>query len=87
MGWRFSEPRGISDLTVTAVAPASASALRWEMLGPDEKWVPVRTTHRAALLPNRTTPFTLATRIVTSALRVRAEAEVTIRQVELFDLD
>jgi len=87
VGWRFSEPRGISDLTVTAVAPASASALRWEMLGPDEKWVPVRTTHQAALLPNRTTPFTLATRIVTSALRVRAESEVTIRQVELFDLD
>ncbi|KJQ55389.1 Glycosyl hydrolase family 92 [Microbacterium sp. SA39] len=87
VGWRFPEPRGITDLTVTVAGPASASALRWEVLDAEERWVPVSMTHQAALLPNRTTPFTLAGRVVTSALRVRAEAEVTIRQVELFDLD
>ncbi|MDQ0727973.1 glycoside hydrolase domain-containing protein [Microbacterium sp. W4I20] len=87
VGWRFPAPRAISDLTVTTVGAASASALRWEVLGADDEWVPVHTTHQAALLPNRTTPFTLAERIETSALRVRAEAEVTIRQLELFDLD
>jgi predicted alpha-1,2-mannosidase len=87
VGWRFPEPRGISDLTVTTAGPASASALRWEALGADANWVPVAMTHQAALLPNRTTPFTVAGRVVTSALRVRADAEVTIRQLELFDLD
>ncbi|WP_435748048.1 glycoside hydrolase domain-containing protein [Microbacterium sp. PMB16] len=87
VGWRFPRPRSISDLTVTTVGAASASVLRWEMLGTDDRWVPIHLMHQAALRQNRTTPFTLATRIVTSALRVRAEAEVTIRQIEIFDLD
>ncbi len=87
VGWRFPEPRSITDLTVTMAGPASASALRWEVLVAEERWVPVAMTHQAALLPDRTTPFALTSRTVTSALRVRAEAEVTIRQIELFDLD
>jgi len=87
VGWRFPEPRGISDLSATTTGASTSSALRWEVLHLDENWVPVATTHQEELLPDRTTPFTLTTRIVTPAIRVRAEAEVTIRQVEVFDLD
>ncbi len=87
VGWRFPEARGISDLSVTTTGSSSSSALRWEVLGTDADWTPVTTTHQEELLPDRATPFTLTTRIVTSAIRVRAEAEVTIRQIELFDLD
>ena len=87
VGWRFPEPRGVSDLSVTTTAASNSSALCWEILGADENWTPVTTTHQEALLRDRTTPFTLTDRVVTPALRVRAEAEVTIRQLEVFDLD
>lgn len=87
VGWRFPEARGISDLSVTTTGSSLSTALRWEVLGADASWTPVTTTHQEELLPDRTTPFTLTMRIVTSAIRVRAEAEVTIRQVEVFDLD
>ena len=87
VGWRFPEPRGVSDLSVTTTAASNSSALGWEILGADENWTPVTTTHQEALLRDRTTPFTLTDRVVTPALRVRAEAEVTIRQLEVFDLD
>ena len=85
-GWRFPSPRALTDITVTSCEPAAAGALRWEMEGADGGWHVLATTHREDLAPDRTTPFTLETRVVTSAVRVRAEAEVTLRQVELFDL-
>lgn len=87
VGWRFPEPRGISDLTITLTDASISSALHWEVRGTDADWTPVTTTHQEELRADRTTPFTLTTRMVTSAIRVRAEAEVTIRQIELFDLD
>ncbi|MDF2508289.1 MAG: alpha,2-mannosidase, partial [Microbacterium sp.] len=88
VGWRFGEPRGVTDVSVTVRAAASSSsALRWEAEGTDGRWLPVAMTYRAELPAERTTPFTLTTRIVTSALRVRAGAEVTLRQLEVFDLD
>lgn len=87
IGWRFSEPRAVSDLTVTMVAAARSSDLSWEVEGQDGGWAPAPMTHSADLPPDRTTPFTLETRVVTPAIRVRADAEVTIRQVEVFDLD
>ncbi|WP_047524483.1 GH92 family glycosyl hydrolase [Microbacterium sp. ZOR0019] len=86
VGWRFPEARGISDVTVTTTGSASSAALRWEVLGPDGHWRPLALTHREELRADRTTPFTLVDRTVTPALRVRAESEVTIRQIELFDL-
>ncbi|WP_336500297.1 glycoside hydrolase domain-containing protein [Microbacterium paraoxydans] len=86
VGWRFPSPRALTDITVTSCEPAAAGALRWEMEGADGGWHVLATTHREDLAPDRTTPFTLETRVVTSAVRVRAEAEVTLRQVELFDL-
>lgn len=85
-GCRFAEPRAVSDLTVTMAAAASSSSLRWEVWGADGEWLPAPTTHDADLFPDRTTPFTLASRVVTPAIRVRAEAGVTIRQIEVFDL-
>ncbi|WP_262001770.1 GH92 family glycosyl hydrolase [Microbacterium sp. Mcb102] len=86
VGWRFEEPRGVTDVSVTVAATASSSALRWEAEGTDGQWMPVTMTHRAELPADRTTPFTLTARTVTSALRVRAVAEVTLRQLEIFDL-
>ncbi|MGW9157343.1 GH92 family glycosyl hydrolase [Microbacterium sp. NPDC055665] len=88
VGWRFGEPRGVTDVSVTLmVAATSSSSLRWEAEGTDGRWMPVTMTHSAELPADRTTPFTLTSPIVTSALRVRAVAEVTIRQLEFFDLD
>ena len=86
VGWRFAEPRGLTDLAVTAVRSVGSSALRWEIEGADGRWLPVPTTHTEELPPDRTTPFALHSRVVTSAVRVRAATEVTLRQVELFDL-
>ncbi|MEU4014495.1 glycoside hydrolase domain-containing protein [Microbacterium sp. NPDC028030] len=85
-GWRFPEPRAVSDVTVTMVDAASSSSLCWEVIGEDGTWTPAPPTHVAGLPPDRTTPFTLTSRVVTPAIRVRADAEVTIRQVEVFDL-
>lgn len=87
VGWRFGEPRRVTDVSVTLVVAASSSTLRWEAEGTDGRWMPVTMTHSAELPADRTTPFTLTSPIVTSALRVRAVAEVTIRQLEFFDLD
>ena len=87
VGWRFGEPRSVTDISVTLVVAASSSTLRWEAEGTDGRWMPVTMTHRAELPADRTTPFALTSPIVTSALRVRAVAEVTIRQLEFFDLD
>jgi hypothetical protein len=86
VGWRFPSPTAVSDLTVTVLGDTSASALRWEVVGSDGSWAPAPLTHAAALPSDRTTPFTLAARTVTPAVRLRAEAAVTIRQIELFDL-
>ncbi|SEB41484.1 GH92 family glycosyl hydrolase [Microbacterium hydrocarbonoxydans] len=86
IGWRFTEPRAVSDLTVTMAAEASSSHLRWEVERQDGGWTPAPVTQESDLPRDRTTPFTLAARVVTSAIRVRAEAEVTIRQLEVFDL-
>ncbi|WP_274601202.1 glycoside hydrolase domain-containing protein [Microbacterium sp. Se63.02b] len=85
-GWRFPEPRAVSDVTVTMVDAASSSSLRWEVIGVDGTWIPAPPTHVGDLPADRTTPFTLRSRVVTPAIRVRADAEVTIRQVEVFDL-
>ena len=85
-GCRFAEPRTVSDITVTMVAAALSSHLRWEVVDETGNWIPAPTTHDAGLPADRTTPFTLASRIVTPAIRVRAEAGVTIRQIEVFDL-
>lgn len=87
VGWRFPAPRRLTDVTVTSSAHAAAPALRWEGEDADGHWHPLTTTHVEDLVPDRTTPFALATRVVTSAVRVRAEVEVTLRQIELFDLD
>ncbi|WP_315636541.1 MULTISPECIES: GH92 family glycosyl hydrolase [Microbacterium] len=86
VGWRFPSPRSLTDITVTSLGPTAADALRWEREGADGGWHVVATTHREDLAPDRTVPFTLEMPVVTSAVRVRAEAEVTLRQVELFDL-
>ncbi|WP_226534136.1 GH92 family glycosyl hydrolase [Microbacterium paraoxydans] len=86
VGWRFPEARGVSDVTVTTTGSAPSAALRWEALGPDGRWRALALTHREELRADRTTPFALVDRSVTPALRVRAESEVTIRQIELFDL-
>ncbi|WP_091227815.1 GH92 family glycosyl hydrolase [Microbacterium sp. 3J1] len=86
-GWRFAEPRAVSDLTVTLLAGAPSSRLRWEVLGADGCWTAAATTYDSDLPADRTTPFELASRVVTSAVRVRADAEVTIRQIEVFDLE
>lgn len=87
VGWRFAEPRPVSDVTVTVTAPAPSSSLRWEIIDDRGEWSEVATTHTEDLLADRTTPFTVASRVVTPAIRVRAEAEVTIRQIEVFDLE
>ncbi|WP_045263938.1 GH92 family glycosyl hydrolase [Microbacterium oxydans] len=87
VGWRFPSPQGVSDITVTATSEASPSALLWEYLNAAGEWETVATTHVSDLPADRTTPFTFTERVVTSAIRVRAEAEVTLRQIELFDLD
>ncbi|MFE7198231.1 glycoside hydrolase domain-containing protein [Microbacterium oxydans] len=87
IGWRFPSPQGVSDVTVTATSEASSSALLWEHLNAEGEWETVATTHVSELPADRTTPFTFTQRVVTSAIRVRAEAEVTVRQIELFDLD
>lgn len=86
IGWRFDEPQAISDVAVTLVSAASSTALVWEA-ETSHGWYRVAVTAETVLPADRTTPFTLAARTVTSALRVRAEAEVTVRQLELFDLD
>lgn len=86
VGWRFPSPRGLTDITVTSLGPTAADALRWEMEGADGAWHPLATRHREDLAPDRTTPFTLEMPVVTSAVRVRATVEVTLRQIELFDL-
>jgi predicted alpha-1,2-mannosidase len=85
-GCRFAEPRAVSDLTVTMVAAAPSSRLRWEVIDADGRWTAAPTTHDTDLLADRTTPFELASRVVTPAIRVRADAGVTIRQIEVFDL-
>lgn len=85
-GCRFTEPRAVSDLTVTMVAAAPSSRLQWEVIDEDGCWTATPTTHDAELAADRTTPFALASRAVTPAIRVRAEAGVTIRQIEVFDL-
>ncbi|MGO4488910.1 GH92 family glycosyl hydrolase [Microbacterium sp. 2RAF4] len=87
VGWRFSTPREVSDVTVTATSAVSSSALLWERLTAAGEWEAVPTTHVSMLPADRTTPFTFTERVVTSAIRVRAEAEATLRQIELFDLD
>lgn len=86
VGWRFPSPRGLTDITVTSLGPTAADALRWEREGADGAWHPLATRHREDLAPDRTTPFTLEMPVVTPAIRVRATVEVTLRQVELFDL-
>ena len=85
-GCRFAEPRAVSDLTVTMVAAAPSSRLQWEVIDEDGNWTAAPTTHDAELAADRTTPFELAAPVVTPAIRVRAEAGVTIRQIEVFDL-
>ncbi|MFJ4999150.1 glycoside hydrolase domain-containing protein [Microbacterium sp. NPDC088619] len=85
-GWRFAESRAVSDVTVTMIAAASSACLRWEVLDPDGNWCAAPTTHDADLPADRTTPFELVSRVVTPAIRVRAEVGVTIRQIEVFDL-
>ncbi|MFB4352415.1 GH92 family glycosyl hydrolase [Microbacterium sp. LS_15] len=85
IGWRFAEARAVSDVSVTTVSAASSAALVWESETP-RGWERIAVTADIELPANRTTPIALAARTVTSALRVRAEAEVTVRQIELFDL-
>ncbi len=85
-GWRFAEPRAISDITVTMAIGASSSRLRWETVDADGCWAAAPTTYDVDLPTDRTTPFELVSRVVTPAIRVRADAEVTIRQVEVYDL-
>ncbi|PCE15464.1 alpha-1,2-mannosidase [Microbacterium sp. SZ1] len=85
IGWRFGEARAVSDVSVTTVAAASSTALMWEA-ETTSGWERIDVTAPVEMPADRTTPFTLAGRTVTSALRVRAEAEVTVRQLELFDL-
>jgi hypothetical protein len=68
------------------VAAAPSSFLQWEVLEEDGNWAAAPTTHDAELPADRTTPFELVSRVVTPAIRVRAEAGVTIRQIEVFDL-
>lgn len=85
-GWRFIEPRAVSDVTLTMSTAAHSTGVAWEVLAADGTWTPAPTTHVADLVADRTTPFTLTSRVVTPAIRVRAEAGVTIRQIEIFDL-
>lgn len=86
IGWRFAEARAVSDVTVTTVSAASSTVLVWEAEA-NGGWERIAVTAESDLPADRTTPFTLAARTTTSALRVRAEAEVVVRQLEIFDLD
>ncbi len=63
-GWRFPAPRAVTDVTLTSREGAGARVLRWEAEGPEGRWQPLSTTHREDLVPDRTTPFTLETRVV-----------------------
>ncbi|MEV7610517.1 GH92 family glycosyl hydrolase [Microbacterium sp. NPDC089320] len=85
-GWRFAEPQTVTDVTVTVIGTAPSRALVWEFLDADGSWTAAQTTHHDRLPADRTTPFTFAESVVTPAIRVRTEAEVTVRQLELFDL-
>ncbi|MFB9660279.1 glycoside hydrolase domain-containing protein [Glycomyces mayteni] len=85
-GWRFPEPRRVSDATVTA-GEDTAAGLIWEASDDGRAWTPVATTHAEALSADRTTPFSFAEPVATAMLRVRALAPVSLRQLELFDLD
>lgn len=86
VGWRFAEPRAVSDVTVTVVTETASSSLRWEIMDDRGDWTDAPTTYDIDLAADRTTPFTLVSPVVTPAIRVRAEAGVTIRQIEVFDL-
>ncbi|WP_136035134.1 GH92 family glycosyl hydrolase [Microbacterium sp. PF5] len=86
VGWRFPAARDITDVSVTAVTATPASGWHWEVERADGGWERVAAAHAEALRPDRTTPFTLAARTVTPAIRLCADAEVTIRQLELFAL-
>ena len=86
VGCRFAEPRAVSDVTVTMVTAVASSRLRWEVIGAHGRWTALATGYEAELPSDRTTPFELESRVVTSGIRVRADAEVTIRQLEVFDL-
>ncbi len=86
VGWRFATPRALTDVTVTLGARALSSSLKWEVVDERGDWCEASITYDSAIPADRTTPFTLVSRVVTPAIRVRAEAGVTIRQIEVFDL-
>ncbi|WP_244268109.1 glycoside hydrolase domain-containing protein [Microbacterium foliorum] len=86
VGCRFAEPRAVSDVTVTMVTAVASSRLRWQVIGADGRWTALATGYEAELPSDRTTPFELESRVVTSGIRLRADVEVTIRQLEVFDL-
>ncbi|MEU6250565.1 GH92 family glycosyl hydrolase [Glycomyces sp. NPDC047010] len=85
-GWQFPEPRRVSDVTVTAGEDAAA-CLAWEASEDGVTWAAIPTTHTEALQADRTTPFSFTEPVKARMLRVRALAPVSLRQLELFDLD
>ncbi|WP_102193394.1 glycoside hydrolase domain-containing protein [Microbacterium aurantiacum] len=85
-GWRFGEPRRVTDVTLTAAAETPEHALTWEASDDGISWRVVTTTHHEPLLADRTTPFTFTAPVSARMLRVRATDAVDLRQLELFDL-
>jgi len=85
-GWRFPTPRAVTDVTVTAAEHTPVGAWIWEASDDGSAWHPVPTTHREALLPNRTTPFAFSSPPIARMLRVRALGPLVLGQLELFDL-
>jgi predicted alpha-1,2-mannosidase len=57
VGWRFTEPRGVSDVSVTTVSAASSTALVWET-ETSAGWERIAVTAESDLPADRTTPFT-----------------------------
>jgi hypothetical protein len=82
----FNDPTTVTDVTVTAAIEADSSAFVWESSDDGERWDVIATTHREALRPDRTTPFTLTTPATARMLRLRAVVPLELRQLEFFDL-
>ncbi|MEU6861194.1 glycoside hydrolase domain-containing protein [Glycomyces sp. NPDC046736] len=83
-GWDFERSVRVTDVTVTA---ESDGEFVWEASDDGTRWRPLTTTHTEALHADRTTPFTFAEPVEARMLRVRAVSALSLRQLELFNLD
>lgn len=89
--WRFDAPQRVTDLTVTAHAAVPSRSLAVEASEDGTTFAEVPVTHEEELLPDRTTPFTLACPVEARVVRLVARGHVAplpvaLRQLELFAL-